>query len=79
VALQRQGLLAEAIANYQEAIVINSTLADAFFNLGVTLQQTGRREEALPFLVQAKTLFNQQGNVDKIDQINQFLQQIGAS
>jgi tetratricopeptide (TPR) repeat protein len=79
VALQRQGQLAQAIAAYQQAIVIDPTLADAFYNLGVSLQQTGRREEAIPFLTQAKSLFNQQGNVDKIDQLNQFLQQIGAN
>jgi tetratricopeptide (TPR) repeat protein len=47
VALARQGRLAEALANYQEAIRINPSLVLAHNNLGNLLNNTGKLEEAL--------------------------------
>jgi tetratricopeptide (TPR) repeat protein len=78
VGLQQLKQYPEALVQYQQAILLNPNMPDAFFNLGVTLEQAQRRDEAMSFLLQAKSLYSFQGNLPKVDEIDQYMQKLAA-
>jgi tetratricopeptide (TPR) repeat protein len=76
VALQEQKKYPEAIAQYQQAILLDPNMSEAFYSLGVSLEQSQRREEAVSFLLQARNLYRQAGNQQKVDEVNLYVQQL---
>ncbi len=47
IALDGQGKHTEAITSYRQALAINSTVPDIYFNLGIALNNNGELEEAI--------------------------------
>ena len=64
-----------AIEQYSQAIEYNSEYAEAYTNRAVAKAQLGDRSGAVADLQQAATLFQQQGNTEAYQQIQQALQQ----
>jgi tetratricopeptide (TPR) repeat protein len=56
VALEQEGLSAEALAQYREAARLDPDNVMAHFNIGNLLEKTGKPEEALPELLKAVRL-----------------------
>jgi len=79
VALHRNQQYEEAISEYQQAILLNPKLSLAFYNMGIALQQVGRGQEAVSFLLEARNLFIEEGNLEKIDAVDQYLTQLNIS
>jgi tetratricopeptide (TPR) repeat protein len=76
VALQRAERYPEAIVQYQEAILLKPNFSEAFYNLGIVLEQSQQRDQALTYLRKARDLFSQQGNLAKISEVDQYVQQL---
>lgn len=64
-----------ALEQYNQAIEYNSEYAEAYTNRAIAKAQLGDESGAISDLEQAATLFQQQGNTEAYQQIQQALQQ----
>jgi superkiller protein 3 len=76
VALQRDKQYPEAIAQYQQAILLNPNLAEAVYNRGIALVQSQQRDQGISALLEARRLFNQQGKLNKVNEVDQYVQKL---
>lgn len=75
LALQAQGRIDEAMAEYRKALEVNPETGDALVNLGLALSQTGRPEEAVALY--RKALQTDPANVKAVDNLGVALFQMG--
>ncbi|MBN3959647.1 serine protease [Nostoc sp. NMS8] len=65
-----------AIKNYTKVIEIDPQYADAYKNRGVLYAKQGNIQQVIKDLETAKQLYQQQGNIDKYQQLKEILNQL---
>jgi tetratricopeptide (TPR) repeat protein len=78
ITLKTLGNFKDAIAAYQQAIVLNPTYAEAYQNLGVVLLKVGNAADSLAAFGKAIALHEQQ-NPTAAAQLRQGLQEMAFS
>ncbi|MTJ11156.1 tetratricopeptide repeat protein [Anabaena sp. UHCC 0187] len=76
VAYNKQRKTELALADYTQAIAINPQYADAYNNRGVAYFLQGNKEQAIKDLETAKQLFQQQGNIQKYQRVQELLNKL---
>jgi tetratricopeptide (TPR) repeat protein len=64
--------LEDAIECFEEALKINPNYAEAYENLGITLLNLGKYEEAIPKLRTAKEIFSKRGAKEYADDVSNY-------
>ncbi|MDX2240032.1 MAG: tetratricopeptide repeat protein, partial [Leptolyngbyaceae cyanobacterium bins.302] len=65
-----------AIVDYSEAIRLNPTLAEAYLNRGRLHLETGNRQATLTDWQQAAKLFEERGDLDRYQQMQDAIEQL---
>jgi superkiller protein 3 len=73
-ALDDLGKFSPAIAAYQKAIELEPNNASAYLNMGIAYARQNQTKAAIAALQKAKTLYQTEGNLEAVQQIEQMLQ-----
>ena len=76
LAKYESGDKAGAIADYTQAITINPQYAEAYSNRGLAKSESGDKAGAIKDLETAKQLFQQQGNTQNAQQVQEILNKL---
>jgi Flp pilus assembly protein TadD len=74
--LAKQNQVEAAIVAYREAVRVQPNNATAHYNWGMGLYNLGRIQDASARLRRARDLYRQQGDLQRAEQIDQFIQEI---
>lgn len=72
---QEQENFKQALEDYTKAIEINPILAEAYYQRGIIHAKLGNEEKAIQNLEKTATLFQEQGNTEKKQKVQQKLNQ----
>jgi len=78
-AYQRKGNLQAALDNYTQALNLNPSYGDAYFNRGIVRSQVGDRQGAVADLRAAANFYFEQGNLASYQQAKDMSRQIHES
>jgi hypothetical protein len=51
-------------------------MSEAFYNMGIAMVQSGRRDEGISLLLQARKMFSQEGKTNKFTEVDQYVQKL---
>ncbi|HEY9861184.1 MAG TPA: tetratricopeptide repeat protein, partial [Candidatus Obscuribacterales bacterium] len=78
-ALDDLGKFQPAITAYRQALQLEPNNASAYLNMGIAYARQNQTKAAIAALKKAKTLYQTEGDLEAVQQIEQMLQQLTTS